>query len=634
MIVVGTAGHIDHGKSSIVKRLTGTDPDRLPEEKARGMTIDLGFAFYRTISGEDIAFVDVPGHERFVRNMIAGAGGIDAVMLVIAADDGWMPQSQEHFDILKLLRIESGFIVINKSDLVESDWLELLRQEIRGKVQGSFLTESPIVSVSAVSGAGFDDLQAELDRLAATLRSRKDIGKARLYIDRSFVQQGIGGVVTGTLRGGSLAVGQTVSMWPAMIAGKVRTLQSKGVDTTQVAPGSRTAVSLTGVERELLVRGGVISDRTDLSHFSENPVLAISIELLRSAAVPLEDRRRLLILVGTTEMEGELRIFDTASINPGSSGIAFFRPDQPIYGLIGDRFIIRLPSPATTLGGGTILDHLPRFPRRRELAELEYLAKRSTGELSDIIRSELEKNVLVQTEQLLENANFAARDVKTEAARMSTLGETGQFGQWTYLTSGLESGVGRLMERLSTFLLDKSHVKGLTLDELLSLSPFPRATSEALIDFLISKGQLVKLGDKFNLAGRGMTLKGVVKEAHDKILVQLTRERYAPPALSALASQGKPYQEAIKYIVDSGEGHKCGPEFIFLAEVWQEITAYIGERLKTQHALAVADLKDRFGFSRKYAIPILEETDRIKLTRREGDIRIKGDRFEEQGSLS
>lgn len=629
MIVVGTAGHIDHGKSSIVKRLTGTDPDRLPEEKARGMTIDLGFAFYRTASGEDIAFVDVPGHERFVRNMIAGAGGIDAVMLVVAADDGWMPQSEEHFDILKLLRIKSGFIVINKADLVDNDWLELLTQDIRSKVQGSFLAESSIISVSSETGSGFDTLQAQLDSLVRTLHSSKDIGKARLYIDRSFVQQGIGGVVTGTLKGGTLSVGQTVSVWPAMTTGKVRTLQSKGVDSVQVSPGSRTAVSLTGVERELLVRGGVISDRPDLSYFSENPVLALSIELLRSAAVPLEDRRRLLLLVGTTEMEGELRIFETDSITPGSSGPAFFRPDQPVYCLIGDRFIIRLPSPATTLGGGTILDHLPRFPRRRDLPELTYLSRRTSGELIDIIKSELEKNVLARTDSLLENANFAARDIHSELGKMNSSGEAGHFGQWTYLTTGLDQGVTRLVERLSTFLLDKSHVKGLTIEELLSLSPFKRETSEALVEYLSAKGQLVKLGDKFNLAGRGMTLKGVVKEAHDKILQQLTSERYAPPALSALAAPGKVYQEAIKYIIDSGEGHKCGSDFLFLGEVWEEVTGFVREWLSKKNALTVADLKDRFGFSRKYAIPILEETDRIKLTRREGDIRVKGDRFEE-----
>ncbi|MCM2271467.1 MAG: GTP-binding protein, partial [candidate division Zixibacteria bacterium] len=220
MIVIGTAGHIDHGKSSIVKRLTGTDPDRLPEEKARGMTIDLGFAFYHTDAGETIALVDVPGHERFVKNMIAGAGGIDAVMLVVAADDGWMPQSQEHYQIVKLLGVRHGFIALNKCDLAEPDWLTMLEQEIRARVADSFLKDAPIFRISATTGVGFDSLAQYLNSLPARIASRKDLGKARLYVDRSFVRPGIGGVVTGTLRGGSLSVGQPVSVWPSMAQGK------------------------------------------------------------------------------------------------------------------------------------------------------------------------------------------------------------------------------------------------------------------------------------------------------------------------------------------------------------------------------------------------------------------------------
>ncbi|MFQ6008847.1 MAG: selenocysteine-specific translation elongation factor, partial [Candidatus Zixiibacteriota bacterium] len=256
MIVVGTAGHIDHGKSSIIKRLTGTDPDRLPEEKARGMTIDLGFAFYRTTSDEEIAFVDVPGHERFVKNMIAGAGGIDVVMLVIAADDGWMPQSQEHFQIVRLLGIRNGFIVINKIDLVQNDWLELLQQDIRTKVKGSFLEDAPILMVSAETGEGFEQLQNYLNSLPKKIAVARDIGKARLFIDRSFVRPGIGGVVTGTLRGGSLSVGQTVSVWPSMATGKIRSLQSNNQDVHTAHPGQRTAVSFTGIDKEQLRRGG------------------------------------------------------------------------------------------------------------------------------------------------------------------------------------------------------------------------------------------------------------------------------------------------------------------------------------------------------------------------------------------
>ncbi|MEA3296866.1 MAG: selenocysteine-specific translation elongation factor, partial [candidate division Zixibacteria bacterium] len=257
MLVIGTAGHIDHGKSAVVKRLTGTDTDRLPEEKVRGMTIDLGFAFRQTDSGDGIAFVDVPGHERFVRNMIDGAGGIDAVMLVVAADDGWMPQTQEHFQIVRLLGIENGLIVINKTDLVESDWLDLLEEDIRDKVKDSPLANAPIFRLSAETGSGCDKLQNYLDSLSGRLTFQRDISKARLYIDRSFVLPGIGGVVTGTLRGGALATGRTVSIWPAMTTARIRSLRANNCDVEKALPGQRTAVSLTGVDKNLLVRGGV-----------------------------------------------------------------------------------------------------------------------------------------------------------------------------------------------------------------------------------------------------------------------------------------------------------------------------------------------------------------------------------------
>ncbi|HWR82406.1 MAG TPA: selenocysteine-specific translation elongation factor, partial [Candidatus Deferrimicrobium sp.] len=353
MIVVGTAGHIDHGKSSIVRRLTGTDPDRLPEEKARGMTIDLGFAFYTTPDGEDIAFIDVPGHERFVKNMISGTGGIDVAMLVVAADDGWMPQSQEHFQVVRLLGIRDAIIVINKIDLVQRDWIELIKQDIKTKVARSIFEGAPILVVSAETGEGFEALGEHLNVLPQKVRGHADVGKARLYIDRAFVRPGMGGVVTGTLRGGRLSVGQQVSVWPTMTVGKVRTLQSMNRDVTTAIPGQRTAVSFTGIDKDVLQRGGVVSDRLDLSFFRSHKVLALALELIPEAAVSLTNRRRILLMVGTTEVEGEIRLPAGREMRPGESGVVFFKPEEPIYCLVGDHFIARLPTPMVTLGGGT-----------------------------------------------------------------------------------------------------------------------------------------------------------------------------------------------------------------------------------------------------------------------------------------
>lgn len=627
MIVIGTAGHIDHGKSSIVLRLTGTDPDRLPEEKARGMTIDLGFAFRRTPDGSHLAFVDVPGHERLVKNMIAGAGAVDLVMLVVAADDGWMPQSQEHFQIVKLLGVSRGIIVINKIDLVDEDWLDLLTQDLKARLAGSFLAASPIFRVSAQRGDGFDELSAYLDALPSRIPPRRNIGKARLFIDRSFVRPGIGGVVTGTLQGADLAVGQSVSVWPSRSVGKIRSLQSENTDLEVVTPGQRTAVSLTGVDKDLMVRGGVISDRVDLSYFADHPVLALAVELLPEAPLPLDDRRRVQLLLGTTEAEGPIRMFASESLAPGGNGVLFFRPDQPMYALVGDRFVLRLPTPMVTLGGGTVLDHLAQFPRRKDLPSLDYLAARVGGQLDALIMSELAKRGLVRETELLREATWSAAQIAEQVQLLITAARVNRFGEWLYGADSMKTVLARLRTSMEQMFSEQPHLKGLSLEQILYLSPVSQDITSILLDYALSTGLLIRLGDRFDLAGRGMSLKGVIKEAYEQIMAQMRKEPYAPPSLPSLAALGKNHQQAIKFILDSGEGHKCGSEFVFLSETWKELIDFIREHLASHDSLVVADLKDRFGLTRKFVIPILEETDRIKLTRREGDVRVKGDRF-------
>ena len=628
MITIGTAGHIDHGKSRIVLRLTGTDPDRLPEEKERGMTIDLGFAFYRTPDGESVALVDVPGHERFVKNMIAGAGGIEAVMLVVAADDGWMPQSQEHFQVVRLLGVKEGFIVINKIDLAESDWLELLEQDIRDKVKGSFLENAPIFRVSAATGEGFDELRQYFNELPGRIRAHGDINKARLYIDRSFVRPGIGGVVTGTLRGGSLKLGQAVAVWPSEKAGKVRSLQSNNQDVQLARPGQRTAVSITGVDKEYLQRGGVISDRSDLSYFREHPVLALSIEMISEAPVALTEGREILLITGTTEVNGKVRLFKDKHLRPGQKGIAFFRPETPLYALVGDHFVARLPTPMVTLGGGCILDHLADFPRRRHLDRYAYLEQRASAQLDDLVVSELGKAVVSSDSDFLAQAAYSDVDIRRSVARLERDGIIGTFGKYIIHREGIGQAVIGLTSAIDKFLSGKPHLRGLSLTELGRVSPYSDNTTKVLVEYMVSRGNMVMIGDRYNPAGRGAALKGDIKQAHDEIMAELKANPFTPPTLSGLAGRGKNYKEAIKYILDQREGYKCGSDFIFLSDAWNEIVAFIRQRLDSQSELMVTEVRDQFSFSRKFVIPILEETDRIKLTRREGDKRVKGDKFE------
>lgn len=630
MLIIGTAGHIDHGKSAIVRRLTGTDPDRLPEEKARGMTIDLGFAFRRSTAEGSLAFVDVPGHERFVKNMIAGAGAIDSVMLVIAADDGWMPQSEEHFQIVRLLGIERGLIVINKCDLAEPDWLDLLEEDVRDKVKGSFLADAPMFRVSAATGEGFDALAEYIDALPEQVKIDRDAGQARLYVDRSFVLLGIGGVVTGTLRGGPLSVGQHVSIWPARESGKIRSLHANDVEVETALPGQRTAISFSGIDKEILSRGSVITDRTDLQSFAERPIMVLSIELINDARVSLVDRRRVVLIIGTTEVEGEVRLLGGKELRAGEKGMVSFKPDDPVLSLVGDHVIVRLPTPMVTLGGGKVLDHLEHFPRKKDLSRYAYLQQRLSGETDDLIISELQHRLLVRSDRLLSEAAIAPKRIRAAVQKLTKNKTIGRFGKYLYHSDTIESASEKFKNSLGKYLEKNSHLKGLPREQLLQVVSRSVDNSELLLEYMLDDGAIVKLGDKYNLVGRGMSLKGKIREAHGEIITQLTTSPFTPPKLAELAKGGKDHKEAIKYIIESGEGYKCGSSFLFLTDTWTDIVGFIRDKLSQSPTMSVTDLKERFNLSRKFAIPIFEETDRLKLTERDGDFRIKGDRFESE----
>lgn len=630
MLVIGTAGHIDHGKSSIVKRLTDTDPDRLPEEKKRGMTIDLGFAFYDTNDNNTIAFIDVPGHERFVKNMVAGVGGIDSLLLVVAADDGWMPQSEEHFQIVRLLNIRHGAVIINKIDLADQELIELLEIEIREKVKGTFLENSPIFKLSAETGQGFDLLEDYLNELPSKLSSKRNTGKPRLYIDRSFIRPGIGGVVTGTLRGGEFKIGQNVIIFPSMEKSKIRSLHSNNREMKSVSPGQRTAVSFSGVDKNVLVRGGVILDDEDHNKIQQNQVLALSIEIIEEFKHSITDQRKMLLILGTSEIEGEIRMYNPKELRAGDSGIIFFKPDDPLYSLIGDTYIGRLPTPMETIGGGQVLDKLKHFPKRKDLKKYDYLISRSKMNINSLINSELQKRIIVPVEDLLSDSIFSKKEIEEQVKILWNKKEIYIFEGAIYIPKNLENYIQSFKNLINKKLESKPNITGLTVEQIISITGIESEQVKLLINYLESNGAMIKDKETYNLTGRDMALKGSVKQAYEEIMKQLVENPYAPPSLTKIASKGKIYKEAIKFIIDTKLGYKCGSEFIFLTNIWNEIIGFITDTLTKKDVLAVADLKEKFGFSRKFVIPILEETDRIKITERSGDIRIKGSNFENQ----
>lgn len=628
MIVVGTAGHIDHGKSSIVKRLTGTNPDRLPEELKRGMTIDLGFAFYKTDQNDTVAFVDVPGHERFVKNMVAGVGGIDSVMLVVAADDGWMPQSEEHFQIVRMLNVSHGAVVINKIDLADPEILELLEEEVKEKVAGSFLENAPIFMVSAETGEGFDKLAEYLNQLPQKLTHKKDLGKPRLYIDRSFIRPGIGGVVTGTLRGGSLSVGQMATIWPHNKKAKIKSLHSNNNDVETAVPGQRTAISFTGVEKNMLQRGGVIFSHENFDYFYDNQIFALSVEWLENIPVSIEDQRQLIFIVGTTEVEGEVRLYEEKSMRGGQSGIIFFKPEEPVYSMIGDRFILRLPTPMITLGGGVLLDRMKHFPRKKRIDQYLYLKLRTPMNEENLLRSELTKLPVLPVENIGHDSIYDNEQLQEQLKILFNNKEIKFFKGAAYLVKYFAETIERILGEIKAEFEQKSNVKGLLYEQIAPLVDYPEIQQKLILEYMVEAGLLTYDGELYNLAGRGMSLKGPLKKAYDEIMEQLKAEPYAPPQLFILTKGGKAYKEAIKFILDNKEGHKCGAEFIFLSEVWEEVVSFIREHINAKSTIAVGDLKTRFGFSRKFTIPIFEETDRLKITFRDGDVRVRGAKFE------
>lgn len=629
MFVIGTAGHIDHGKSSIILRLTGIDPDRLPEEKERGMTIDLGFAWYDTADGQRVGLVDVPGHERFVKNMIAGAGGIDALILVVAADDGWMPQSQEHLQITRLLGIKHGLVVISKIDLVEESWVELVVEDVKGKLKDSFLSGAPIVKLSSETGEGFDSLKKEINNLTGVMTDREDIGKPRLYVDRSFVLPGMGGVVAGTLRGGNFSAGMEVSVFPARKKGKIRILHSFNENVESSSPGQRTAVSLTGIDKQYLTRGSVISTPEIVSAYPENEVLVLSVELIPESPVSIKDRRRLLLILGTTEVEGEARVFDGDEIKPGQTGIIFFKPFEPVLSFIDDRYIVRLPTPAVTVGGGTVLDILSKFPRKKEKSKFEYLQDRIELTLGKLIDTEFLKSQSVDLKADFLFSNHSASQINKEFSERINRLEVIEFAGRAYRADDLKEISAKVEQALKDYLNENPHANGLGIDKIARQAGYPIVSIDPFLELMVQNNRLIKKGNLFDLPNRTVSVKGELKKVADLLESTLSKTKYAPPSIKELLGTDKNKKEAFEYLLVAGRVTKIGSNLVFNKEVWDSIIEIICQMLDNNEKLTVATLREKLGSTRKYSMPILEETDRLRLTERRGDIRIKGDKFEE-----
>jgi selenocysteine-specific elongation factor len=626
-IVVGTAGHIDHGKTSLVKALTGTDTDRLPEEKARGITIDLGFAFLEEPDGLTVEIVDVPGHERFVRNMLAGVGGIDLALLVIAADEGVMPQTREHLAICSLLRIKTGLIALTKTDLVESDWLELVKDDVAGLVRGTFLEGAPILAVSAKSGDGLVELRASLRRLAAEVPPRAADQLPRLPIDRVFTVKGFGTVVTGTLMTGRFSADDRVEIYPRDVQAKIRGLQTHGHAVAEARAGQRTAMNLQGIERAAVTRGDVVGPPGALI---ASVLVDGTLELLEDAPRPVKSRDRIRFHSGTSEIMARVLLLDRPELSPGEQAFARFRLEAPLVALPGDRFVVRSYSPIVTIAGGTLLDIDPPRFKRKAPALIAHLTLLAEGGPEDVVEEHV-------------------RQVQTAGARLAALSGRVPFGpeRLTGVLGALQAG-GRILGVERDWFLHPESAEHVRSQILAALTEFHRAhplkpgmsreelrrragdTDERIFAHLLGRldaeGLVRSERDKVRLAAHEVQLSSAQQRVVDQVETDFLRTGAAPPnpeeALSRAGVTGDEEHELFQVLVEGKRLVRIKESLFFHTQALDTIQEKLIALLRERKDIGPADIKDLLGISRKYAIPLLEYFDGRRVTMRVGERRV------------
>jgi selenocysteine-specific elongation factor len=628
-VIVGTAGHIDHGKSSLVEALTGTNPDRLEEEKRRGITLDLGFAFLE-LEGVRLGLVDVPGHERFVRNMLAGAGGIDLVLLVIAADEGIKPQTREHFEICSLLGIPRGIIAITKSDLVDADTLGLVRLEIEEFVRGSFLKNAPIVPVSSRSGAGLDELKAVLRRAAQEVAAKDATQNFRLPIDRSFAMKGFGTVVTGTLISGAVKLEEEVELYPVRKRLRVRGLHSGGKQIERAVAGQRTAVNLAGIEHEEITRGMVLAPA---GLFDATQRVDARVTLLGSAP-PLKNRARVHFHQGTAEAIAEVILLTDAGgeLAAGGSTFAQLRLDKPLLLLPGDRFILRRFSPVVTIGGGTVLDARAPRHKRKDATVAPFLGVLEHGTREEILGALVEAAPRGMTlPEIVARTGWIESEARAVAEKLAAVKRVRFLGSAPIVVAPAEAvtacaaAIGKAVE---TFHRANPLLPGIPKQELRARAGRARVEIfEAALNDLVAARTLVVAGDQVGQAGREIALSAEESRAKELIEREFESAGLTVPdfasVLAKLPVDAPRARKILQILLREKVLVKISSDLVFHRNALLKLREMLAKYRKERGArLPITVFKELTGITRKYAIPLLEHLDREQLTRRVGDERV------------
>ena len=627
-VIVGTAGHIDHGKSALVRALTGTDPDRLKEEQLRGITIDLGFA-HLSLGDVQVGFVDVPGHEKFVKNMLAGVGGIDFVLLVIAADESIMPQTREHFDICRLLGVNTGIVVINKTDLVDPEMIELVIDEVGETTAGSFLEHAEIIPVSSKTGEGIDRLKQAIHDLSLSIRPRPSNRLLRLPIDRAFSIRGFGTVVTGTLTSGEIQKDQEIELIPGGLTAKVRGIQVHGAMTGHAIAGQRTAVNLQGVDLAQVARGMVVT----VPHiFQSTQILDVRLSLLPSAK-PLKNLIKVRFHQGTLEVLARVALIGQDTIAPGKSAYAQLRLDEPVFCLHGDAFIIRQFSPTITIGGGLILHPNPGKHKSTDKQALLAMHGLDQEDIAAKIPVLLETDA--KRAMNLNELNSLLGLPGPEITRIcSALAKTGKIvmlpapAPILVLPPVVESLRKETLARISEFHTENLLQKGISKEELRKrfYDDLPLEVFRYCLDGLAEKRKITFLGEAVSLFGREIQLSPEEQKVRELIEISIKNARYQPPSVADLQSSISADAEDVRriffWMIKEKILVKLSEDLVYHRTTIEEIKAQIRNRFAPGAKFGVADFKDLFDITRKHAIPLLEYLDRDRFTRRLGNDRI------------
>ncbi|MBW1979843.1 MAG: selenocysteine-specific translation elongation factor [Deltaproteobacteria bacterium] len=629
-IILGTAGHIDHGKTTLIKALTGIDTDRLKEEKERGITIELGFAHLRLPNEQIIGIVDVPGHEKFVKHMVAGATGLDLVALVVAADEGVMPQTREHLEICELLKVKQGLVILTKIDLVDDpDWLELVQEDLRDFLQGTFLASAAIVPVSAVTGQGLSQLVEELQELCEKVEARSSGGDFRLAVDRVFTMRGFGTVVTGTAVSGKVRTGDTLLLYPQGLQTKVRGLQVHNQEVSEAVSGQRTAINLQGVEKAVVRRGDVLATPDSLI---PSYMVDVRLQHLESAPRVLKNRAKVRFHTGTSEMIATCILLDNEQLAPGASGFAQMRFDEPVAVRRGDRFVVRSYSPVRTIGGGQILHPAPVKRKRLVPATLKALETLESADAVKMLRLHLEEAGYkgIRLQELNIRTNLPRKEFDQALQQLLSKGEAIQFDRDARRVVG-----SRVMAKLKQFLEEQLHRfhkreplrSGMNKEELFARMPkgVDAKLFNELIQRLVSRGEIVQEKEVVRLSSHQVSLGKDQEDIRGKIEDIYRQAGLQPPFFREVTERlGVPVEQAsqvLAWMLEQGILVKIKNDMFFHHEPLKDLKTRLLQFFESHAEITTPQFKKLTETSRKYTIPLLEYLDATRFTIRVGDIR-------------